>query len=77
MWDDLQELCYILYQVIEKCFIMKDIHFLNNDGMQCSDLLAEAIVLPAPGLHVTVVSPHEEYLQVILSQHAAVIHAEI
>ena len=77
MWDDPQEPCHMLCQVIEKHFTMKDIHFLDNDGVQCSDLLAEPIVLSAPGLHVTMVSPHEEHLQAILPQHAAVIHAKI
>ena len=67
----------MLYQVIEKHFIMKDVHFLNNDGMQCLDLLAEVIVLPALRLHITVVSPHEECFQMILPQYAAVIHAKI
>ena len=63
--------------MIEKCFIIKNIHFLNNNGVQCSDLLAEIIILSVLKLHIIVISSHEKCLQMILLQYTAVIHAEI
>ena len=77
MWDDSQELCHMLCQMIEKCFIIKDIHFLNNDNVQCLNFLTEVIVLSASEFHITIISSYEKCLQIILPQYAAVIYVKI